>query len=436
MPTRKPIAGTDALRPLKTEWDEYRYNPTPRRAERAAPSVGIFDSPTRCLLVNKEWWSHVSGMIDVLSSPDMWAGDKEEKTRAITEIALLLSIESCGDMATKEDIRDGMYEAFNRLALQVATGQYANIGLSTDEDGTVTPTPEGAGDVEIPEDDPLTDIDESAAATYGGTVAMVKAIRLFLDKIDNYYGPVNGAPITSAADTKQFINAYFATDETAMNAAIDGYFAYRATNARFVFQDTSAVTLYFFCHGNDEAAWGQWLVDLSAYPATKQAMMKMLTDALLDSFWTDYFATGVSKPNFNYLDAACVPGPPETILVPVMVTGVNGSNIWKTNHRLKITSSGHWTDVAGDIKDSWWYRSAAGVNTFQGASYTLQIGGTGVVKPSSNVVPYKTSHVYVYTIDTPNAGVLGITIPSTSMDSPVTGTGLTLQIEDLGEISV
>lgn len=64
---------------------------TPRKFPLPVPLSGVFDAPYRLILCNVEWWSHVSGMIDVLSALDAWVGDDDEKTRGIREIASLLS---------------------------------------------------------------------------------------------------------------------------------------------------------------------------------------------------------------------------------------------------------------------------------------------------------------------------------------------------------
>lgn len=64
---------------------------TPRKYPLPVPLAGVFDAPYKLILCNVEWWSHVSGMIDVLSALDAWVGDDDEKTRGIREIASLLS---------------------------------------------------------------------------------------------------------------------------------------------------------------------------------------------------------------------------------------------------------------------------------------------------------------------------------------------------------
>lgn len=95
MPLKK-TPGSDAPRPLKTQQDEQRYTPTPRRIPLPVPLPGIFDDPAVCIRVNREWWSHVSGMIDTLSSEELWLGSDDDKTRALREIAKLLVVgEGC-----------------------------------------------------------------------------------------------------------------------------------------------------------------------------------------------------------------------------------------------------------------------------------------------------------------------------------------------------
>lgn len=81
------------------EWrtpDEMFWYPlAPRQTPRVPPTSGIFDSPTRCIAINVEWWSHVSGVIDLLSDPDAWTGTDEEKALAEYQINRLLGEENC-----------------------------------------------------------------------------------------------------------------------------------------------------------------------------------------------------------------------------------------------------------------------------------------------------------------------------------------------------
>lgn len=105
MPRWRYSPGNNDPKPAHTEEAEQRLTPTPRRIPLPVPTPGIFDAPNRCVRINLEWWSHISGMIDVLSSPELWEGDDDEQTRAIREIASLLSvIDPCGGIVDCDDV--------------------------------------------------------------------------------------------------------------------------------------------------------------------------------------------------------------------------------------------------------------------------------------------------------------------------------------------
>lgn len=343
-----------------------------------------------------------------------------------------------GGMATKDDIRDGIYEAMNRLALQVATGQYANIGLSTDEDGTVTPTPDDPTS-DLPEDDPLTPIDETQASNYGGTISLSKAIELLYDKLDTYYGAVNGTPATPEATAKTLIKAFFPCDGLMMDTAIASYYTYRTSNGQLAFNTTQAMQLYLYCHGSNERGWGQWLSDQSGYAIAKFTVMNDLSVSLSDEFWTSYYQQGTNKPSTVYLEAGCVPSPTEIMNMPVLGTAYTSQTAWKANHRLLFTVENYFTDSTdSDILDFWWY-DAAGVTlpVNRIASVNMQLGA-GITKPTVNQVPFAANHKYQFTIDTVNgAGQVQITVPATGITTAVAsvaGVGFKVTIQDLGEI--
>lgn len=106
--------------PLHTDEQEARLLQTPRKKPLPVPLVGVFDEPSVLIKVNREWWSHVSGMIDVLSALDAWVGDDDEKTRGIREIAALLSTDWSAmfvqdvrwndSTTTLEQQKNGVYE--------------------------------------------------------------------------------------------------------------------------------------------------------------------------------------------------------------------------------------------------------------------------------------------------------------------------------------
>jgi hypothetical protein len=56
----------------------------------AAPEVGIFDSPTVNLCINREWASHIYGQVTRLTRPDAWAGEFDEQYLAVQEVMKFL----------------------------------------------------------------------------------------------------------------------------------------------------------------------------------------------------------------------------------------------------------------------------------------------------------------------------------------------------------
>jgi len=434
MPLWKPVAGSDAPRPIKSEQDEQRYTPTPRRIPLAVPLVGIFDEPYRCIIVNKEWWSHVSGMIDVLSSPELWLGTEDDKVRALREIAALLAYNDCGgfDM-TPEELKIAVCEALDcwteNTALKIVSG--VTSGIVVDEDGNVTVGGSGEDAVELPPDDPATpQIDESLAARAGGC----QNVRIIINQLLGDMAAWHFGAATEEQVKQRLILIYGLEAGANLDAFVTYYYTVDATPDTVIVCSASLDST-FFCRGLTSESYAYYSLKTHLTSTDRETLL-MLAPLLSQSLLNAWYESGIDTPSSLYLDYTCVKSPSETLLVPSMITGFNGQNVWKINHRLKITSSGHWVDVAGDIKDSWWYKAPSGSPIYQGAAYTLSVGGVGVAKPTTNQVPYRTDHIYTYTVDVGTAGTLGITIPSTSMDSPVTGSGLSLLIEDLGEIGL
>jgi len=334
----------------------------------------------------------------------------------------------------KTAIAEGQYLAFNWLALQVASGKYANLNLSTDADGVVTVPPAGGATPELPEDDPATIFDDSLAAKMGGAIELGKAIELLIGKIDTYYGPVNNTPVTSLADTQFYIKSYFACDDAEMDTAIADYYTYRVSQGRIVFTTTTAFNQYFFCKGANEQAWGQWLVDQSTYPVAKMAITQKLTNALSAEFWSSYFASGSTKPSTSYLDAGCVPIPDQTLLNLLYGVARNTTAI-KPYHRYRFKASGYMLDADGDTQDWFWYRTAAGVNTFASPSFVYAAPSN---LPTGLQVPWNSSHIYEWTVDFLDNGNNPIAI-TVNKHASMNATGLTypqqfnISIYDEGE---
>ncbi len=76
-----------------------------RSTERNAPSVGIFDEPTRCYRVNHEWAAHIAGAVSTLTEVAAWIGADDERHSAIQSILQFLQGTVC-DVIDCNDIDD------------------------------------------------------------------------------------------------------------------------------------------------------------------------------------------------------------------------------------------------------------------------------------------------------------------------------------------
>lgn len=73
----------------------------PRQHRLASPlPTGMFDDPYVCLKVNRQWLTHILGVLDVLAQPDAWSGDDDAVHDAIQEIEKLIASteEACEEM--------------------------------------------------------------------------------------------------------------------------------------------------------------------------------------------------------------------------------------------------------------------------------------------------------------------------------------------------
>ena len=76
------------------------------KVDRIPPAVGIFDSPTRCFVVNVEWWSHIAGMVHLLADVVSWRDADDESYFAITEILKFMQGMECMDFALRQNPAD------------------------------------------------------------------------------------------------------------------------------------------------------------------------------------------------------------------------------------------------------------------------------------------------------------------------------------------
>lgn len=93
---------------IRSPQDYFIQPLAPRRTPLASPlPVEIFDAPYVCLKVNRKWFTHVLGVLDVLAQYDAWQGTDDEKQAAVDQIEYLIqSAESGCEEMPANYIRD------------------------------------------------------------------------------------------------------------------------------------------------------------------------------------------------------------------------------------------------------------------------------------------------------------------------------------------
>lgn len=346
--------------------------------------------------------------------------------------------EDCGgdNMATVEEICEGVTCAIEKAAKAIL------LGINASPSDSLTINPDGSVEVasgEAPADDPTTtDLNEQWAAEMGGSIAIAKGLELFFDRLDTYYGATNGTPVQTADFTKANIKAYFPSDPE-MDAAIDYYYTYRATNGRFLFDTSDTFEQYLFCNGHNELAFNRWLIDSSGYADAKQTAMRTTVLGLSQEFWDDTYSSGLDTPSTEYRAAACTPFDTETITFSgADFTGSaykTGSVINKNNHRVLLEVEGKVPDTAGGIQDFFWRLNPDGTKSFLGSSTsngTWQVNSNWTA-PTPLEVPYRADGKYKVTRDTVASGATFLSIRRKLTESG-SGGQFTMKITDLGQI--
>lgn len=304
-----------------------------------------------------------------------------------------------GDTMTMEDYRDGIVAAAEIIGLRIGSGEI--IPFSVDSEGNVdtsgsTGGTGGTDNSGLPVDNPATVIDERESARYGGDIEVAEKLETFIAQVDTLYGPVNGTPVNSATDAKNLLGFLYPVEIDLMSAAIDTYYAWRATNGRLLWSADAVTAQYFYCNGFSKNAIARYFFTLG-FTTQKFQVITGLIFALSDLFFSSYYEVGTAKPSNAYLDAACVPMPFQSFEdIPYGSTRTLLPTVAKGGHRLKIKVSGHYVDPDGDIQDAFWYRTAAGVLTRSNFTFSHAAGAN---MPSDNQVVYNSAHVYEYTID-------------------------------------
>jgi len=396
------------------------------------PEVGIYDEPVKYFKANEEWCKIIFGWLDWLEDVAGWKDAEDDNYAGIQQI---LIFEEGIDMATKEDIRDGMYEAMNRLAAQIVSGRFTNIAVG--EDGTVSNPEDTLSNEPLPEDDPLTAINENKAARYGAALAISAGVNEFLAYLNTLYG-ADATADTSIANATILVNGKYVT-ETNMGAELTVYWDARAqSQAQITTLDREDLANAIYCNPylDAKASISQFIYGLVAFTVEQKRNAANLITALEETQYSAWHNTGRAAPSTEYAEAPCEPSPTEIITILLVSTNYTSNTSWKPNHRLRFTVTGYLHDTAdGNQRDFWWYHGGAPLSpVFVQASTSMSIG-TGIIKPTVNQVPYNAQGAYVFTIDTPaSAGQLGMNLAAGGAWGGTVGGSITVTIDDLGKI--
>lgn len=398
------------------------------------PETGIYDEPVRYFKANLKWTPIIFGFLDWLEDVAGWQEAEDDSYPGIQQI--LIFEEGIEPLVTtqaelKAAICEGLTCWSEEMSKRILSGK--GLSFSVDENGEIVVG--GAdGDSSLPEDDPLTPINEKNAAAAGGAIALRYYLNALFADLKALYG--NGTTTKTPVEQAQTIisSKYAQGDPANMEAAVAEYYA----NTELYLQQieilgTTALDSWIYCKGYDYDSLIAYVWQTSfIYPLKLNAvnLIKGFVSGTFLNVWID----GQAQPSTAYLDYSCVPSPTETLIMTNTTSNFATITTWKANHRLKITATGKFVDSAAPSRqaDLWWYRDGAGVLTFRGPQVTMNQGAGALTKPTTNQVPYRADNTYVFTVDLTNAGSIFFNLANPALTAPLTGS-ITLVIQDLGE---
>jgi hypothetical protein len=336
-----------------------------------------------------------------------------------------------GDVATKQDIKEALIEWTKDTALKIVSG--ATGGIVIDEDGNVTIGGED-GAAGLPEDDPATDVDETAAARSGGASAVRIGINSIWSNLNSWYGlSVPEASVVERLTLLYELNAV----ETAEFVAY--YYAQRAASQQYVSSFASTLDGYLYCKGNNKQVLAEWIFEVGVIATI--AMASLMVEALTQGQMDNWFSQGMEVPSTDYQAYSCVPIDPEQWVLDAAYlqtsTYKTGASIGKNNHRILIEVSGkvnHPSD--GSYQDFFYHVAANGTKSYVGIATgfgSLQFSDN-LSNPPQSKVPWKASGVYAVTMETTSAQAYRFRRVISAANQAAGTTGFTIKLTDLGEV--
>lgn len=359
------------------------------------PDEGIYEGKVRYYKANLAWATIIEGFLHFLASVAAWQDADDETDFAIQQILIFIEgIEIVTPDEMRDAIRDGLYQWTNDVAKQIISGRVTDI--SVDAEGNVSSASEAG--VEIPEDDPFTAIDEEAAGKAGAAFSVAYGINEFIGTLNTLFG-IDSSADTPLADAISLISYMYVTN-VGMPAAITEYYIDRAADLDALADLNSGnLASYIYCHAFQSAQQSvlKFIASSASISQENKLRYNELIVELEETQFNIWQNAGAQVPTTEYFNFDCVSIPPEVFFVP-LDTEIVPNGTARKNHRFKYTVSGSYTDADGDIQDAWYYKSAAGNPVFRTSGFKTD-GAGFITYPTSAEVPYRTDHIYTWTID-------------------------------------
>lgn len=397
------------------------------------PEAGIYDGKLRYYAANLEWAKIIEGHVSWLATTAAWQDAEDEGYQPIQEILRFLQ---GVEMLTKEDICEAIECAADKIAKRIVSGKTKDFVVG--EDGTVSDPATGTDDVELPEDDPETDFNETLAAKAGGAKKVVDYLQEILTRMHSWYSTSPNPSDQQAAE--RLVLIYGLEEAKAQAFATYWYTTYMNSQGTVTLNEATLDGM-MFCKGISLKTFSEYIFEAHATPAEQPVLVEFV-QALDDSLLAEWYQSGLEVPSTDYIAYSCTKVKDETFPFDMSLANApqyTTSESWKAGHRFLVKVSGSFVDadVPNVVYDGMYeHNTLTGAKIFKPLNFN---SAGGVVQPTQAQVPFEPSHSYQFTVDkapTAASGSCIITADNGSATIPnVTGT-LTVTIQDLGEFAL
>lgn len=424
----RQLAQTD----LKNRILDMRANPF------VIPPVAWDAQPVRYFKLNKQWCKILAGWLEWMEDVSGWQDSEDDSHAGIQgflefEVGINGAIFMTPD-EFKKGISDGIYQAFNDLAAQLKSG--VKGGFTVAEDGTVS-LPADGGDAELPEDDPLTPVDENLSAKAGGAIKVADGIQEILARMNTWYA---GGTVTQQQAEDRLVLLYgFEADNA--NVFANYYYTVYMNASGLISLNRAALSGLLYCHGVSVQSFSEYIFEVHS-DASEVPTLEVLAENISLAQMQSWFESGMSVPSTDYQAYSCTKITTETFQFDMSTSNAptyTTNGVWKAGHRYLIEITGSYTDsdlpnIVGD--GMYFHDTSTGIKTFSNMNFNFD-GSISV--PNQALVPFSPTHSYAFTIER-NVGsgdaARVISRDNGSMNLPnITGI-LTVKITDMGEYAI